>query len=119
MTDPTKPEVKATIGGKERTLRFDKRALFRLGAAEHADATGEVDVNDGAALFRRACIYAFCMLVDKGTYASAEDVAGDLMDEESEPLMQAITEAISNAQAPKEGAKPDPLSASGHLPADG
>jgi len=110
------PETSAVIGGKTHSLRYDKRALFRLGLPEFSDAQGEIDSSNGAALFRRACIYAYVMLTDRSAYQSAEDLAGDLADEESEGLMKAITDAILAAQG---GEAEDPLSASGPLPGNG
>jgi hypothetical protein len=117
MKDPLKADVSVKIGGKDHALRFDKRALFRLGDPQYADATGEVDTSNGAALFRRACVYAYCMLIGKGGYATAEDLAADLLDEEAEPLMEAIAQAIQIAQP--EGEDSDPLSKSGLSPDEG
>jgi hypothetical protein len=116
--DRTQPDVNATIGGKAHALRFDKRALFRLGAPEHAEAMQDVDVNNGAALFRRACIYAFCMLTGKAAFGSAEELAAAMDDSETEPLMDAINRAIEAGQSPK-GEAADPLSGSGPSPAAG
>lgn len=114
--NPTQPEATATIGGTAYSLRFDKRALFRLGAPDHAEAMQEVDVTNGAALFRRACIYAFCMLIDSAAFGSAEELAGAIEEEETEQLMDAINRAIESAQPPGKEEAADPLSGNGHSP---
>jgi len=116
--DPTQPEVTATIGGKARQLRFDKRALFRLGAPECAEVNADVDAGNSYMLFRRACIWAWALMVER-VYDSPEDLAAELTNEESHPLMEGINKAILGGREPAEGEQGDPLLPTGPSPAEG
>lgn len=113
--DAINPKVGCRVGGKRYEILWSKRALCQLGRAEFADALGEVDDSNGPALFRRMCVFAYCMLVGKTPFAGPEDVAEALEDEETEPLMEAINKAITLGSK-KEG-DPDPLSENGPSPA--
>lgn len=119
MKDKTKPKIQAILGGETVRLCYDKRALFRLGQPEHSGAYGWVDVNNEAALFHRACVWAFCLVTDRSKFESAEDVAAVLEKKEAEPLMHSIMQAIEAGKSPEKGEAEDPLSGNGPSPGEG
>jgi len=110
MATQLHPETEAVIGGKSRQLRWDKAALYELGA--YPEASKEVDPDDGPALWRHACIWAFCMIVGRNPYKSPKELAAELKEDEIEPLMTAITESIQAANG--EGDVDDDPLGNGH-----
>jgi hypothetical protein len=114
MAAPIDNAVACRIGGKTHSLRWSKRALCILGRDEYSDATGDIDQANGAALFRRLCVFTFAMLRGNHRFSTPEDLAEAITDEETEPLMEAVNKAILAGS--KKEADPDPLSANGPSP---
>lgn len=106
MTDRINASVEVTIAGQSHQIRWDKAALFELGA--FPDALADIDVNNGAALWRRACIYLFCMIVGNNPFKSPREIAAAVSDDETEALMNSVNEAIIIASGEKDSAD-DPL----------
>ena len=101
MNTMLKSNVTVTIAGQSHQIRWDKAALFELGS--YPEATEDVDVNNGAALFRRAIIYLFCCLKGDHPYKSPKDIAAVIGDDEVEGIMDAINNAIMAGNGGKEG----------------
>lgn len=107
------PDVTVKIAGQSHQIRWDKAALYELGMFPEAGA--EIDENNGAMLFRRACIFAFCMLRSKHSFGSPKDIAAAIADDETEALMDGVVKAMQAGTGGKDGTD-DPLSRSGPLP---
>ena len=116
MNKVLNPNVTVTIAGQSHQIRWDKAALYELGAFPEAKA--EVDVENGAALWRCACIYLFCMLQGEHKFKTPKDIAVMVAEEETEGLMAAINEAIMAGNGGKDSTD-DPLSKNGHSQGEG
>lgn len=110
MNNALTPEVMVKIAGQSYQIRWDKAALFELGA--FPEATEDINEENSSALFRRAIIYLFCMLKSDHDFKSPKDIATFVNDDNLEELMEGMNEAIMKGNGNREVAD-DPLPKSG------